>query len=665
MFKDTKDEIELEWELEEKEMTAEICTYTLRNLALAPRDGFMGTNDAWNTETLDKQMVQIMEINQIEDISWETIGYETNRDDALRPLLQALTIGTHDDIERVLRDTWGAPRIGAMSTTMKARDLSVVEGVIIANGRAWIPRALMEDLLHLGHKGVDRMMSRAMKQCAYWPKMVKDIKNTRERCRYCNEHAPDMTKDEPIPPRTPTRPFEMIVADIAEMPDHRKVLVVADRYSGYVWAYQMEKGGTGKEIKDRITEFCKNFPNPKVLTWDNAANFRSEEIDEWAKRNSIQLEYSGAYHPAGNLHAEVNVKKVKRALCGEIMKDQRIHLRDEKVTRILKGLNNTLAKGALLPPNTILSLTPDTTEGLPKNPEYTVKYDNIRESLLHKLAGNISDTNQCMGDKMDEEVKSFYAKNRDQAFKYERTQEARKKHDTLAPGDEVWFRIYTAGKGEARWKRGLILSRGNDINARKVQTNVYDQFPSHHYLIWDIDLEYITSRDRCQIRSKYSNVKRSGVEPILSNLEKARNSQNIRQFFDTSDDTQNREDGVGHITGAPKEADTEEMNREITRIIEDNNGADYTQPEVTIDTDNNDSIMGEPIQPKRTRKPKDWAGFSRDNPGAKTRSMEPTILTNECDDKKNMLTDCLMDIGLFLLKLNPSELAIYSRTMKQ
>ena len=46
---------------------------------------------------------------------------------------------------------------------MTPQDLAVVDGVVLANGRPWIPEGLQEavlNLLHMGHRGTDVMMKK-------------------------------------------------------------------------------------------------------------------------------------------------------------------------------------------------------------------------------------------------------------------------------------------------------------------------------------------------------------------------------------------------------------------------------------------------------------------------------------------------------------------------
>ena len=112
----------------------------------------------------------------------------------------------------------------------------------------------------------------------------------------------------------------------------------------------------------------------------------------------------------------------------------------------------------------------------------------------------------------------------------------------LEVGHDVWFRIFPGTKHGARWKRGVILGRGEDIIS--VGGNrIGDQsdrgrtvIPSHHYTIWDSQLQFITSRDRHHIRRAYSDKQRGRLLNWLDEVILAHKSQSkIRDYFNLND----------------------------------------------------------------------------------------------------------------------------------
>ena len=112
----------------------------------------------------------------------------------------------------------------------------------------------------------------------------------------------------------------------------------------------------------------------------------------------------------------------------------------------------------------------------------------------------------------------------------------------LEVGHDVWFRVFPGTKHGARWKRGVILGRGENIIAAG-GNRIGDQsdrgrtvVPSHHYTIWDSQLQFITSRDRHHIRRAYSDKQRERLLSWLDQIILANKSQSkIRDFFNLND----------------------------------------------------------------------------------------------------------------------------------
>jgi hypothetical protein len=61
-------------------------------------------------------------------------------------------------------------------------------------------------------------------------------------------------------------------------------------------------------------------------------------------------------------------------------------------------------------------------------------------------------------------------------------------------GANIWFRIFTGPKSSPKWKR-VVLGRGQDIEGIDSKTSIMNIYSSHHYTIWDMEMEFIMSRD--------------------------------------------------------------------------------------------------------------------------------------------------------------------------
>jgi hypothetical protein len=178
----------------------------------------------------------------------------------------------------------------------------------------------------------------------------------------------------------------------------------------------------------------------------------------------------------------------------------------------------------------------------------------------------------------DEDNISFYKENKDKAFKYGKNKENRKKHVPLSPGDDVWFRTFKGGKGQPQWKTGVILVRGDDVHARTINTNQYQIYPSHHYLIWDLDLEFVTSRDRCNINPIYTNRKKKGMSDIMTKLKAAKNNKALEEYFDSKglELYEPKDKTKTTPTVVPMEA---QLEAEVELIIQENEKEDNQPPD--------------------------------------------------------------------------------------
>ena len=265
-------------------------------------------------------------------LTHDNVAYATDNDDQLRRLRSAVAAGSEPEIQYILKEM-NHPKIG-QGTTVQPIDLFIYKNCIMVQNRLWIPKGLEQEvatILHIGHKGVDNMMKVAKSLC-YWSGITDDLKDVSTECIQCRTQAPlpPNTGDHPPSPE-PEYPGEMISIDVGQMPNGINFLCIADRFSGYVWAKQLRGAGESNQIIRFIMESLSGlFLGTRRISSDNASNFTSYEFVNWANRFSIILDNSAAWNPAGNMHAETNIKKTKRAvkgLCGSFgmrLDDERI-----------------------------------------------------------------------------------------------------------------------------------------------------------------------------------------------------------------------------------------------------------------------------------------------------------------------------------------------------
>ena len=124
------------------------------------------------------------------------------------------------------------------------------EGVVLYKNRIVIPFSLRHHIiknLHSAHQGASTMFSRAQ-GLVYWPGMIADIEDARNRCRTCHRNAPSQSKLPPTAPKLPTTPFQMIYADYFQLKG-KHYLIIGDRLSGWTEVVKADPGSSSSGAK--------------------------------------------------------------------------------------------------------------------------------------------------------------------------------------------------------------------------------------------------------------------------------------------------------------------------------------------------------------------------------------------------------------------------------
>ena len=121
----------------------------------------------------------------------------------------------------------------------------------------------------------------------------------------------------------PSKPLEPFIATIAKFPmeqisldlfhvGNKTYIVVADRFSGYIWAHQLRDQST-KAVTGILDGIFIIFGVPLICRTDGGPQFRAPFKNYCAKRG-ITHETSSPYNPRSNGHAEAAVKAAKYLL---------------------------------------------------------------------------------------------------------------------------------------------------------------------------------------------------------------------------------------------------------------------------------------------------------------------------------------------------------------
>ena len=196
----------------------------------------------------------------------------------------------------------------------RRNELSVDQGCLLWGVRVVIPPCFRERLLnelHQTHPGIVKM--KALSRSYLWfPGLDGDIEDLVSACDVCQSLQKSLPAVPLIPWEYPSRCWERIHIDFAEL-QRRNYLIVVDAHSKWVEVLPITKITTHSTISELRKLFAR-FGLPEVLVSDNGPQLVSSEFQQFLKTNGIRQSLSPPYHPATNGAAERTVQTVKMAL---------------------------------------------------------------------------------------------------------------------------------------------------------------------------------------------------------------------------------------------------------------------------------------------------------------------------------------------------------------
>ncbi|KAF2886680.1 hypothetical protein ILUMI_19494 [Ignelater luminosus] len=165
-------------------------------------------------------------------------------------------------------------------------------------------------VIHEGHMGINKCLSRA-KERVWWPGLRRQLINLIESCETCLKNK-QPSVEPMIPSKLPTRPWEIIGADLATH-NNNTYLVIQDYDSKYSEIRKLQN-----TTSQAIVEYCKDVKShhemPTELKSDNGKQFESQEFRRCAKEYEFKWTSSSLEYQQANGLAESAVKLVKRIL---------------------------------------------------------------------------------------------------------------------------------------------------------------------------------------------------------------------------------------------------------------------------------------------------------------------------------------------------------------
>ena len=153
-----------------------------------------------------------------------------------------------------------------------------------------------------GHLGADKTLDH-LRQVAYWVNMSRDVERHCQECVTCQWSKLPLSQHAPMNNIPVGRPWEMVAADIHEVPlsanNNRYLLVVQDYFTKWVEAVPIPNQ-TATRITSELVKLFSAFGLPNILHSDQGRNFESTLLKQTLEAFGIRKTHTTAYHPQGD-----------------------------------------------------------------------------------------------------------------------------------------------------------------------------------------------------------------------------------------------------------------------------------------------------------------------------------------------------------------------------
>ena len=167
-------------------------------------------------------------------------------------------------------------------------------------------------MLHEAHPGIARMKSLA-RGYVWWPGIDQELEHCVKSCQRCqiNQKSPPVS---PLHPWSwPNKPWSRVHIDYAGPFFGKMFLLLIDAHSKWLEIH-MTTSSTSAATISLIRRSFASLGLPEVIVSDNAANFTSDEFEQFLKKNGVKHVKTPPYHPSSNGLAERAVQTFKEGM---------------------------------------------------------------------------------------------------------------------------------------------------------------------------------------------------------------------------------------------------------------------------------------------------------------------------------------------------------------
>jgi transposase InsO family protein len=218
-------------------------------------------------------------------------------------------------IDYLRNDSWPTKLDETLLAYFKKRhELSCDRGLLLWGGRVVVPSPFQQHVLeelHAGHIGSTHMKQLA-RSYVYWYNIDDDIERKVATCVTC-QHNAHMPPSEAIRPWPHANIWSRLHIDFCGPVDGYMIMVMVDAGSKYLDAVPMRSANTTETIRALRTLMATHGLVVTVVS-DNGSVFKSQEFEEFLKKNGINHLCTPPYSPCSNGLCERMVQVVKTGL---------------------------------------------------------------------------------------------------------------------------------------------------------------------------------------------------------------------------------------------------------------------------------------------------------------------------------------------------------------
>lgn len=191
-------------------------------------------------------------------------------------------------------------------------ELYVHNNLIFKNTALIVPNSLRRQMLqkiHYTHLGVEKCKNR-VRGLLFWPFLNKELEDSIGNCATCLQFQKNHSHEPLLLRKTPTRPWQILGADMFFILD-KIFLLVVDYLTKYIEIIELKNQSTDEQITAFKALFAR-WGIPEIVYTDDASQYRSASFVKFCEEWNFLHVSSSPYYQRSNGMAERHIQTFKK-----------------------------------------------------------------------------------------------------------------------------------------------------------------------------------------------------------------------------------------------------------------------------------------------------------------------------------------------------------------